>query len=283
MRSLTPTAGGVWTPTPESMADTIVAWLIRHTGIVSYEDLHAWSVQNRESYWAAAMERLGIRFRVPHERVLDLSEGIESPRWLPGARLNIVESCFTAPADFPAIIAQTEGGEPKKVTVGELKSLTDRVASGLTRGGFREWDALAIVMPMTVECVAIYLGILQAGCVAVSIADSFRPREISTRLRLANAVGVFTQDVHHRGGKSHPLYAGVKEAGAPLAIVIPQESAPALRDCEWGEFLAEGGASPVVVRDPSDPLNILFSSGTTGEPTRARNFPSPQGHLVSGK
>lgn len=268
MKSLSPTTGGVWTPTPESIAGTNVAWLMRRARVDSYEALHAWSVQDRESYWAAAIERLGIRCRVPNERVVDLSEGIESPRWLPGARLNIVESCFSAPADSPAIIAQAEGGELAVVTLGELKSLSDRVASGLTRCGFRPGDALAIVMPMTVECVAIYLGILQAGCVAVSIADSFRPREIATRLRLANAVGVFTQDVVRRGGKSHPLYAGMKEAEAPPAIVIAQASAPALRDGDraWSDFLAEGGASPVVVRDPSDPLNILFSSGTTGEP-----------------
>ncbi len=268
MKSLTPTTGGVWTPTPESIAGTNVAWLMRHAGVGSYEALHAWSVRHRESYWAAAIERLGIRCRVPYERVVDLSEGIESPRWLPGARLNIVESCFTAPADSPAIIAQAEGGELTVVTVGDLKSLSDRVASSLTRLGFRPGDALAIVMPMTVECVAIYLGILQAGCVAVSIADSFRPREIATRLRLANAVGVFTQDVFRRGGKSHPLYAGVKEAGAPPTIVIARDATPALRDrdCEWSDFLADEGASLVVMRDPSDPLNILFSSGTTGEP-----------------
>ena len=268
MKSTHPTNEGVWTPTPDDIAGTNVAWLMRHAGVDSYEALHAWSAQNRESYWAAAIERLGIRCRIPSRRVLDLSEGIESPRWLPGARLNIVESCFSAPVDSPAIIARAEGGELKVVTVGALRSLTGRVAAGVERRGFRPGDALAIVMPMTVECVAIYLGILQAGCVAVSIADSFRPKEIATRLRLANAAGIFTRDVVRRGGKSHPLYAGVKEAEAPPAIVIPRDSTPALRDrdCEWGDFLAEAGASLMVVRGPSDPLHILFSSGTTGEP-----------------
>jgi acetyl-CoA synthetase len=268
MKSPTPPTEGLWTPTLDYLAGTNVAWLMRHARVDSYEALHTWSVQDREGYWAATIERLGIRFRIRYDRIVDCSEGIESPRWLPGARLNIVESCFSAPADSPAIIAQAEGGEPAVVTVGALKALSERVAAGLTRLGFKPGDALAIVMPMTVECVAIYLGILEAGCVAVSIADSFRPKEIATRLRLANALGVFTQDVFQRGGKSHPLYAGVKEAGAPPAIVIPQGSAPALRvgDCEWNDFLAEAGASPVVVRDPSDPLNILFSSGTTGEP-----------------
>jgi acetyl-CoA synthetase len=268
MNSLTSTSECVWTPTPDYLAGTNVAWLMRHAGVSSYEALHTWSVRDREGYWAAAIERLGIHCRIPFDRVVDLSKGIESPRWLPGARLNIVESCFSAPADSPAIIAQAEGGELEVVSLGALKSLSERVAAGLTRRGFKPGDALAIVMPMTVECVAIYLGILQTGCVAVSIADSFRPKEIATRLRLANALGVFTQDVFRRGGKSHPLYDGVKEAGAPPTIVISQDSDPVLRDgdCEWHDFLSEEEASPMVVRSPSDPLNILFSSGTTGEP-----------------
>ncbi|MDD5199142.1 MAG: AMP-binding protein [Terrimicrobiaceae bacterium] len=259
---------GVWTPSPEFVAGTNIAWLMGRAGADSYEALHAWSVQNRESYWTAAIERLDIRLRKPCDRVADLSGGVESPRWLPGAKLNIVESCFSAPPDSPAIVYQTEDGDLAELSVGELKLLSGRVAAGLTRRGFKPGDALAILMPMTVECVAIYLGILQAGCVAVSIADSFRPKEICTRLRLANAVGIFTQDVFRRGGKAHPLYAGVKEAGAPPAIVLVEDGATILRegDCAWRDFLAVEAAASVVARDPSDPVNILFSSGTTGEP-----------------
>jgi hypothetical protein len=75
MRFLTRTTGEVWTPTPESIADTNVAWLMRPAGVGSYEALHAWSVQDREGYWAAAIERLGIRCRVPYDRVVNLSCG----------------------------------------------------------------------------------------------------------------------------------------------------------------------------------------------------------------
>ena len=53
--------------------------------------------------------------------------------------------------------------------------------------GFRPGDAVAIYMPMTVESVAVYLGIIRAGCVAVSIADSLAAEEIATRLRLSDA------------------------------------------------------------------------------------------------
>ncbi|HEX3857942.1 MAG TPA: AMP-binding protein [Verrucomicrobiae bacterium] len=259
-----------WTPTPEFINTTNVAWLMRRAKVDSYEALHKWSVQNREEFWKLVIERLEIRFQKPFSRVMDLSDGVENPRWLVDARFNIVESCFAAPADSPAIIHQAEGGALETMTVGELKKLTDRVASSLKRCGFKPGDALAIIMPMTVEAVAIYLGIIKAGCVVVGIADSFQPKEISTRLRLARAVAVFTQDVLLRGGKSFPLYANVVEADAPPTIVLSAKNNLSLPlragDFSWAEFLGIGGSSETVIREPADSINILFSSGTTGEP-----------------
>jgi acyl-coenzyme A synthetase/AMP-(fatty) acid ligase len=54
-------------------------------------------------------------------------------------------------------------------------------------------EALAIAMPLTVEAAVIYFGIVLAGCVVVSIADSFAASEVAVRLRIAGAVAVFTQ------------------------------------------------------------------------------------------
>ncbi len=85
------------------MATTNVAWLMQRVGVDSYEALQAWSVAHREEYWALAIERVGVRFQRPCERVADLSAGVEAPRWLPGAELNVVESCFSATAGSPAL------------------------------------------------------------------------------------------------------------------------------------------------------------------------------------
>jgi acetyl-CoA synthetase len=259
-----------WTPTPEAIEATNIGWLMRRVGVASYEALHRWSVEDREAYWALVVERLGLRFHQPCTRVMDVSNGVENPRWLEGARLNIVESCFAAPANSPAIIHQAEGGELETMSVGELEQLTDAVAAGLRGRGFRPGDALAMIMPMTAAAVAIYLGIIKAGCVVVGIADSFRPREIGARLQRARAVAVFTQEVIWRGGKALPLYANVIEADAPMTIVLPARlelSAP-LRagDFSWRDFLAAGEPCATASRTPADAINILFSSGTTGDP-----------------
>jgi acyl-coenzyme A synthetase/AMP-(fatty) acid ligase len=58
---------------------------------------------------------------------------------------------------------------------------------------FLKGDAIAIDMPMTVNAVIIYIAIVLAGCVVVSIADSFAAKEIATRLRVSKAKGIFTQ------------------------------------------------------------------------------------------
>ncbi len=61
------------------------------------------------------------------------------------------------------------------------------------------------------------LGIVKAGCVVVSIADSFAPDEIGKRLDLSHAKGIFTQDFIVRGGKSLPLYEKAVAANCPAA------------------------------------------------------------------
>ena len=58
---------------------------------------------------------------------------------------------------------------------------------------FSRGDAIAIDMQMTANAVIIYLAIVLAGCAVVSIADSFAPKEIATRLRVSKAKGIFTQ------------------------------------------------------------------------------------------
>ena len=77
----------------------------------------------------------------------------------------------------------------------------------------------------------IYLGVIYAGCAAVSIADSFAPSEIRTRLQIADTKAIFVQDVILRGGKAHPLYQRVIKAQGPLAIVLPALSGKDLQVC----------------------------------------------------
>jgi acetyl-CoA synthetase len=156
------------------------------------------------------------------------------------------------------------------MSYGELEALTNRVANGIAEAGIRPGSAIAVCMPMTRESVAIYLGIIRAGCVVVSIADSFAPKEIRRRLEIAGAKAAFTQDLILRADKEIPLYQRMVDAGAPMTVVLPSLHAVRceLRECDasWQEFLSQNEAFESIIAQPDDATNILFSSGTTGDP-----------------
>lgn len=282
-----------WFPSPEQIQGTNIARLMQELKLGSYSELHSWSAQHRTEFWDKIIQRLGIHFHKKYTQVVNLSHGVESPQWLVDAEFNIVESCFQAPADAPAIIFQAEGGSISTLTYGELHALTNRVANGLVDAGFQKGDRIAIAMPMTAESVAIYLGIIKAGCVVVSIADSFAATEITMRLHLSQAKAIFTQDYILRGNKQLPLYTKVVDANAPRAIVIETDTGRwGRKDTEnivdrfsasshlsvsassrlrpggltWKEFLSANEQFDALPADPAAYTNILFSSGTTGEP-----------------
>jgi acetyl-CoA synthetase len=155
-------------------------------------------------------------------------------------------------------------------TYGDLEAAANRVANGLAENGFVTGDAIALYMPMNFECVAAYLGIVRAGCVVVSIADSFAPPEVRKRLEISKAAGVVTVESFSRGGRSIPLYAKVRAADAPRTIVIPEsgDTVSDLRegDVAWRDFLAVSTVFESLAAEPGSATNILFSSGTTGDP-----------------
>lgn len=265
-------AGGpVFFPEPADIEHAHITALRRELGLDSHAALFAWSVAEREAFWERTVARLGIRFRKPYTRLLDLSQGVEAPQWFVGAEMNIVESCFQAPADQTAIVFQREGGRLERMSFRDLEGLCDRVAGGLCALGFGPGARIAVAMPMTAEAVAIYLGIIKAGCAVVAIADSFAAPQIAARLQLGAAQAVFTQDVILRGGRALPLYPRLVAADAPLAIVLPgrvEGLTEALRpgDRHWDEFLPADVAFAAVASDPDATTNVLFSSGTTGDP-----------------
>lgn len=258
-----------WLPTPEFIATTNLAHTMRELKIDSYEQLHQWSVEHYAEFWDYIIKKLNIQFSKPYTKIVDLSAGVENPHWLPDAKLNIATSCFNAPSDAIAIINQTETGALETLTYGELNKLSNRVANSILNY-FKPGDAIAICMPMTPICVAIYLGIIKAGCAAVSIADSFAADEIATRLKISNAKAIFIQDRIVRGNKSLACYQKITPEQSARAIVIPanQNCSETLRakDLLWNNFLDTNSEFSARECSPDQIINILFSSGTTGDP-----------------
>eukprot|EP00258_Populus_trichocarpa_P026361 XP_024442380.1 probable acyl-activating enzyme 17, peroxisomal [Populus trichocarpa] len=289
-----------WSPDPEAAMLTNVGQLLERRGkeflgsaykdpISSFSNFQEFSVSNPEVYWKTILDEMSISFSVPPQCILSENTSRESSlanpggQWLPGAYVNPAKTCLTLNCkrnlDDVVIRWRDEGNDDMPVsslTLEELRSEVWLVAYALNALGLDRGSAIAIDMPMNVESVIIYLAIVLAGHVVVSIADSFAPLEISTRLKISEAKAIFTQDLIIRGDKSIPLYSRVVHAQAPMAIVLPTKGCSFsmnLRDGDisWHDFLEKAtdlrGDEFAAVEQPVEAFtNILFSSGTTGEP-----------------
>ncbi len=246
-----------------------MARFAREQGLGSVEELRRWSIERRGDFWSALARRIGFDFRHEGDVVLDDSRGPLRARWWPDASLNIVDSCFANDPDRLAVIHR-RGGRLERVTYGQLRA---RVATA--RPLFARGESVGLIAPMTLDAVVAYLAIIAAGGRVVSVAESFSSGEIRRRLEIGEARRVVTQDVVHRAGRVLPLYQRITEAGAEAAIVIRTEAGHevALRE---GDVpfppTADGDDGPgedalVTVAVPSaEPMHVLFSSGTTGDP-----------------
>ncbi len=265
-----PNTAAAWFPNSCLAQATHIATCLQETKMETLSQFHTWTTTHFEKYWSMMIKKLGIIFNQPPTKICDLSDSVMHPHWLVNAKLNIANSCFGADPNKTAIIYQAEGGDLHYFSYHDLTLLSDRVALSLLKNQLQPGDAIAIAMPMNVFAVAIYLGIIKMGGTVVSIADSFSSDEIAIRLKITEAKAIFTQDIILRGGKSIPLYEKVMKAMAPKAFVLAATGklTCSLRDDDigWQAFLVPHGVFHTYVCLPDTPSNILFSSGTTGNP-----------------
>ncbi|XP_008244070.1 PREDICTED: probable acyl-activating enzyme 17, peroxisomal [Prunus mume] len=289
-----------WLPDSETANLTNVGQLLERRGkeflgsrykdpMSNFSDFQEFSVSNPEVYWKAVLDEMNASFSIPPQCILrenlsgDGQLSVPGGQWLPGAFGNPAKNCLSLnrkrSLNDTMVIWRDEGNDDlplNKMTLKELHTEVWLVAHALKALGLEKGSAIAIDMPMHVNSVIIYLAIVLAGYVVVSIADSFAPPEISTRLKISEAKAIFTQDLIVRGEKSIPLYSKIVAAQSPMAVVIltkDSNSSMKLRDGDisWHDFLETVKDFKedefAAVEQPIEAFtNILFSSGTTGEP-----------------
>ena len=271
----------MWVPDPMQAQDANLSGWMKATDSEEYESFHRWTRENRGEFWRQAIEKIGIQFQTPPTKILDSSAGVDRAKWLTDSRLNLADSCFLADANAIAIIEGQPEGTQQRITYAELNDQVNQVAASIRAAGFQPGDPIGVLMPMTALSVVIYLGMVRAGNPVVSIADSFAPPEIESRLQIAKAKAIFTYDYQIRSGRKLPLFSSLVAASDIPAIVLPFDNANAdtnnegsRLDCElrpqdiaWDDFLVDPtDRFQPHFAGPDQIVNILFSSGTTGEP-----------------
>jgi acetyl-CoA synthetase len=272
-----------WNPTTHYIEGANVTRLARAHGLPGIDELRSRSVADTAWYWGAAATDLGLHFRTPYSRVLDLRNGIEHPDWFVDATMNIVDSCLLrwrdeAP-DRVAVALEDEAGQTRELTFDQLATEVARAANGLRELGIRPGDAVAIYLPMIPEAVVACYAVAALGAILVPLFSGFASTAIASRLADAEAKVVIVADVTTRRGRAVPLLPQISEALAHCptvrhVIVVPNgaDDPPkyvGARMVLWSQLTYRDAPLTPVEVDAMHPLLLAYTSGTTGKPKGA--------------
>ena len=277
----------VWRPTPEIVERAHLTAFMRQHGIGDFEALMQRSTRDVAWFTEAVLKYLDVQFQEPYQRVVDLSAGIQLPKWCVGGKMNIVHNLLDKyaagsagpPPSQPALIWEGEEGLTRTLTYKELFEQVNQAANGLRSLGLGRGDAVGLFMPMTPEIVVALLAVAKIGGVILPLFSGYGAGAVVTRLVDAEARALVTADGAFRRGKAVEMKSVADEAAAQamslrhMIVVrrtgqdIPMQAG---RD-HWRHELVEkqARAAATEITSAEDPLMIIYTSGTTGKPKGA--------------
>jgi len=242
-----------------------------------------------EGFWAREAEQLYWTRR--WDRILEWDPPFAS--WFVGGRINVSENCLdrhvrSSRRHRAAFVWEGEPGDTRVVTYDRLWRDVMRFANVLKRREVRRGDRVTIYMPMVPELPVAMLACARIGAVHSVIFGGFSAKSIRDRVEDADSSVIVTADAGYRRGNLVPLKRIVDEAIADVPTVkhvvvyrragvdVPMH---ATRDTWWHDAVA--AADPWCDPEPmeaTDPLFLLYTSGTTGKPKGIQH--STGGYLV---
>ncbi|WP_169570246.1 acetate--CoA ligase [Sneathiella limimaris] len=246
-----------------------------------YEEMYKASVEDPEGFWAEHGKR--IDWIKPYTKVKDVSYDAKDLhiRWFYDGTLNVSANCIdrhlATKGDQPAII--WEGDEPtddKTLTYKELHREVCKLSNAMKAQGVKKGDRVTIYMPMIIEAAVAMLACTRIGAVHSVVFGGFSPDALAGRIKDCESNCIITADEGVRGGRIIPLKVNTDEAlkscpDCTTCIVVKRTG----NDINWVEgrdvwyhdiMEAASDDCPPEEMNAEDPLFILYTSGSTGQP-----------------
>jgi propionyl-CoA synthetase len=249
------------------------------------------SLEDPEAFWGHAAEEVFWEKR--WNKVLGNSSG-PYYRWFEGGILNTCHNCLDLHVErgegehIALIYDSPVTSTIRKFSYRELRDLVARCAGGLVQHGVKIGDRVVIYMPMIPETVIAMLACARIGAIHSVVFGGFAARELAARIRDAQPKMIISASCGIEVSRVIPYKPLLDEAitlsgtGPVQCVIIQRSHANATliegRDISW-ENLIDAPPVPCVPCKATDPLYILYTSGTTGIPKGVVR--DNGGHLVA--
>lgn len=266
-------------PTQKQVTESNIFYFMQKQGISSLDELSNKAKDELEWFWREVDKDVGIVWDSPYGQILDSSKGIAYSKWFVDGKTNIykssVEKFVKTTPNKTAYYFVSEDGNTSELSYLRLDEKVSKLANGLKSLGVKKGDVVAIYLPMIEEAILAILASSKIGAIQTVIFSGYSTESLRVRLKDCNAKILFVSDGFVRKGKpisqKETTEKAIQQTKVEKTIVVNYKGIDKYEKSKNIIFYDEltehqNSTCQTEIMDSEDPLFILYTSGTTGNP-----------------